>query len=109
MKKYFYSHIVETSSISLSLGNMDLSQEERLDLLALADKNLHHTILDTVLSELSEEDKKLFLTHVASDDHDRVWELLNKKTKNIEEKIKQIAEEIKKELHWDIQEASAKG
>lgn len=105
MKKHFYSHLVETSSISLSLGDMDLSQEERVHLISLVESNLHHTILDAVLSELSEEDKKTFLHHVAHDEHDKVWELLNSRIKNIEEKIKKVAEDVKKELHKDIHEA----
>lgn len=108
MKKHFYSHIVETSSLSLALGDMDLSQEERLHLVSLVESNLHHTILDAVLSELSEEDKKIFLHHVAHNEHDRVWELLNKKVENIEEKIKNAAESLKKELHKDIEDARSK-
>lgn len=107
--KHFYSHVVETSSISIAIGDMDLSQEERVHLLSLVEENLHHTILDTVLSELSETDKRIFLTHVVSNDHDKVWELLNKKIENIEEKIKKVVEELETELHKDIHEASIKG
>ncbi|MBI2430743.1 MAG: hypothetical protein HYV39_01870 [Candidatus Levybacteria bacterium] len=99
---------METSSLSLALGDMDLSQEERLHLVSLVESNLHHTILDAVLSELSEEDKKIFLHHVAHNEHDRVWELLNKKVENIEEKIKNAAESLKKELHKDIEDARSK-
>ena len=109
MKKHFYSHIVETSSVSLELGNMDLSQEERVHLISLVDANLHHAILDTVLSELSEEDKKIFLSHVAAYDHDKIWKLLNEKVKGIEEKIKKAAEDLKIELHKDIKEARLGG
>lgn len=108
MKKHFYSHIVETSTVSLALGDMELSQNERLELLLLAHDNLHHTILDIVLSELSEEDKKMFLQHLAIDNHDKIWELLKNKIENIEEKIKKVAEEVTKELHQDILEAKKK-
>lgn len=108
MKKHFYSHIIETSTLSLSLGEMELSQKERLELLSLAHDNLHHAILDTVLSELSEVDKKLFLQHLAVDNHNKIWELLRDKVENIEEKIKKVAEEVKKELHQDIDEAKKK-
>jgi hypothetical protein len=60
-KKQFYSHIVETSSISLTLADMELTSDERKELIGLVELNLHKTILDLVLSELSEEDKKQFL------------------------------------------------
>ncbi len=108
MKKHFYSHIIETASVSLELGEMDLSQEERRHLVSLVESQLHHTVLDAVLSELSEEDKKTFLTHVAVNDHDKTWELLNEKIERIEEKIKKAADDLKQELHNDIKEAHKK-
>ncbi len=100
--KHFYSHIVDTSSISLSLGDMALSQVERIHLVSLVESQLHHTVLDAVLSELSEEDKKIFLKHVALSAHDKVWELLYKKVENIEEKIQKAGEALKKQLHDDM-------
>lgn len=104
-KKYFYTHIVDTSTLSLELGNINLTPKERTHLISLIDSNLHHEILDLVLSELNPIDKKTFLTHLASEDHKKVWKLLKDKVDNIEEKIKKTAEDLKKELHKDIQEA----
>lgn len=106
--KHFYSHLVETSVISLELGDLDLSKDERIHLVQLAEDNIHHAILDAILSEFSEEDKKIFLHHLSEDDHDKVWEHLNKKVENIEDKIRSAAESIKKELHRDIKEAKNK-
>lgn len=103
--RHFYSHLVETSIISLELGDLDLSKDERIHLIQLAEDNIHHAILDAILSELSEEDKKIFLHHLSKDDHDKVWEHLRQKIENIEEKIKNAAESIKKELHRDIKKA----
>lgn len=103
--KYFYSHLIETSRLSLELGDIELSQEERVHLISLVDSQLHNTILDTVLSELSEHDKKIFLHFLAIDDQTKIWKHLNEKTKGIEEKIKQAVEDLKKELHQDIKEA----
>lgn len=107
MKKHFYSHIVETSTVSLALGEMDISQTERKHLLSLVEHNLHHAILDSVLSELSDEDKQEFLMLISTDDNDKIWELLVNRVDNIEDKIKKTAEELKKEMHKDI-EASHK-
>ncbi|MBI3069833.1 MAG: hypothetical protein HYY87_00830 [Candidatus Levybacteria bacterium] len=101
-QKYFYSHIVETSIISLELGEIDLAPSERVHLVSLVESQLHHAILDTILSELSEGDKKKFLGHLTFDDHDKIWVHLKGKIENIEEKIKRVAEELKKELHKDI-------
>ncbi len=107
-KKYFYSHIVDTASITIELADMDMTPDERIHLIALAETNVHHAVLDTVLSELPEEDKKEFLIHLRDDNHEKIWELLKVKVKNAEGKIKKTAEEIIKELHKDIQEAKNK-
>lgn len=103
--KHFYSHIIDNTSITLEIANINMSQEERLHLLALAESNIHHTILDVILSELTAEDKIKFMEHLHSDNHDKIWELLNDKVKNIENKIKTAAEDLKKELHKDIEES----
>ena len=108
MRKHFYSHIIETSLISLKLGDMDLSKKERLHLLDLAHSQLHHVVMDTILSELSEDDKKYFLAYVASDEHGKIWELLNKRVEDVEEKIKKAAEDLKRELHEDIRKVRRK-
>lgn len=104
-KKHFYSHIVETSSISLSLGDMDLTQNERKELLGLVEANMHKAIMDLVLSNLSEDDKKEFLLHVSLDHHESIWNLLKAKIGGIEEKIKKAAEDLQKQLHEDIEDS----
>lgn len=102
--KHFYSHIVDTSTIVVELADMDMSHEERLHLLALLESNIHHAVLDVVLSSLHGEDKKTFLFHLHADDHDEIWKLLNSKTDKMEEKIKEAAEILKRQLHQDIKE-----
>ncbi len=105
MSKYFYSHIVETSTISLELGEMDLSKEERLHLISLAQANIHSAVLDIILSHLSDDGKKIFLDNLTSKDHVKLWKHLKENIDDIEEKIKKVADDLKKELFKDIQEA----
>jgi hypothetical protein len=63
-KTHFYSHLVEVNTITLELDKMDLSDDERMHLGSLIDANLHHTILDVILSELNITDKQLFMDHL---------------------------------------------
>lgn len=102
--KYFYSHLINTESLIVELERMGFSEKEKTHLISLIDSNIHHAVLDLILSELSEEDKKVFLEHVANEKHDKIWEFLNNKVDNIQEKILKAAEELKGELHKDIQE-----
>lgn len=79
-----------------------MSHEERVHLLTLAESNIHHAVLDAILSELSEQDKKIFMDHLHSNNHDEIWKLLNSRIENVEEKIRKAAVDLKKELHKDI-------
>lgn len=105
MKKHFYSHLIEIDSLTAMLSDVPLSDTEKQELLSLVDSNMHHTILDLVLSELSEKDKQTFLTHLAEDKHDAIWNLLKQRVADIETKIQKAADDLKKKLHKDIQEA----
>ena len=108
MKKHFYSHLIKTETIAVRLQYLDLSDEERAHLLGLIDSSLHHAILDAVLSELSEQDKKKFLEHLSTGKHDRLWDFLNGRVDNIEDKIKKAADDLSEKLHKDIDEAKEK-
>lgn len=108
MKKQFYAHLVQIETLHIEIDSMDLTEEEKNDLKNLINSNFHHSILDTVLSELQEEDKKKFLEHFTSDDHEKIWEHLKSKTAGIEEKIKSKAEKLKEEFLKDIKEAKEK-
>jgi hypothetical protein len=107
-KKYFYTHIVDTSILSLGLADVDMTPKERLHLISLIESNIHHEILDLILSELKPIDKQTFLAHLASENHDKVWKFLREKVDSIEEKIKKTAEDLKKELHEDIKNVKGK-
>lgn len=102
--KHFYSHIVDTTSLTIAIGNINVSSEERLHLLDLAESNIHHAILDAILSELSEKDKKKFVEHLHEDNNNQIWKLLNSKIDNVEDKIKKAADDLTKELHKDIKD-----
>lgn len=103
--KQFYTHLVEIESLIVELNKLELSDEERSHLASLVDSSLHHTILDVVLSQLDEDDKRVFLNHLEKNEHDKIWKLLNQKVDKIEEKIKMAADDLTKQLHKDIKEA----
>ena len=101
-QKQFYWSLVETTDITLELGEIDLTPEERIHLLSLVDANIHSAVINTVLSELSNENKKIFLNNLASDDHDITWKHLRKETKNLDGKIIKAVSALKKEFLNDI-------
>jgi hypothetical protein len=103
--KHFYSHLIEIHEIYLSLTEMDLSDEERGHLLSLTEANIHATVVNTVLLELSAEDKKIFLKNLVANNHEETWKHLLGKAQDIESKIHQSLKRLKEELLKDIEEA----
>ncbi|SRR5258706_3168365 len=105
MRKHFYHDLIEIDFITTILAEEGFSKEEQQELINLAHSNLHLSILDAILSELSEEDKKNFLQLAEKDEHAKTWEFLQGKINNIEERIKKIALDLKQDLHEDIKKA----
>lgn len=103
--KHFYSHIIEIESIYTILDVMDLDHDEKHELIVIIESTVHHTIIDTVLSELSEKDKKTFLHHVSKKDHDKVWKHLKENVEQVEHKINRAVNILLQELHLDVEEA----
>lgn len=106
--RYFFSHLIEIESITRELDKLDLRREQKMHLVALVDSSLYHAILDAILSELSSEDKKIFLAHLKAENNDKIWKLINNKIDKIEDKIKKAAKDLTEELQKDLKEARLK-
>jgi hypothetical protein len=104
-KKHFYSHIVETSDLTLAIAELNVDSKERVHLLSLAEANIHSTIVSDVLGNLSDEDKKTFLKNLSEDDHDKTWEHLAKSFSQAEDKIRLASAKVIRELIEDINKA----
>ena len=105
MKKHFYHHLITIDSIHAALDGLDLTVEERKELIDIAESGIHHLIVDTILTELSEEDKKIFLTHMADENHDALWKHIKGKIDKTEEKIQTAVDGLLADLHKDIAKA----
>lgn len=103
---YFYSHLVEIESVTISLEELELNEKQKKDLAVLIDSTIHQTVLDAIMSKLSDADKLAFAEKVKVNPKDsRIMEFVNGKIDNIEEEIKLSVEQLKEELHKDINEA----
>ena len=104
MIRHFYTHIIETETISLELDTLNLKPEEKEHLERLVESQIHHAVVDVVLTQLPEDDKKAFLEHMHTKSYDKVWSLLHTKIDDAEEKIKKAARDITVELLKDIKQ-----
>ena len=105
MLKHFYSFVVDTETIHVEIDSLEISDNEKAHLKELAESHIHHNVLDTVLSELSDEDKKTFLHHIESKHQENIWSFLYSKIEDVEDKVKEAANIIKRDLLKDLREA----
>ncbi len=104
--KYFYEKYIFIEEFLTDLHSLDLSNEERQHLSLLVDSSLHHGILNEILSNLKDEDKKLFINLLKEDPaSEKLMEFLKDKVGGIEEKIKKVSGELIKEMHEDVKKA----
>ncbi len=105
MIKHFYSYHVEIESLEIEINSLDIDEVEKKHLISLAESHIHHSIIDSLLSELPKADRKLFIEHINGRDHEKIWSFLHSKVDQAEAKIVKAAAAVKKELHKDIKEA----
>lgn len=104
MNKKFYHHLINIEPLVIELDGLSLSDNEKIHLASLVDANLHSSVLDTIFSELSEEDKRVFLPLLQDDDHDKIWSYLNERVENMEDKIRKVANKLQEEYIKDVKE-----
>lgn len=106
MTTYFYAKYIVLESLIEELDLLDLSVEERYHLASLIDSSLTSAILDEILSNLDERDKRLFVDELKKDpQNEKLMEFLHERIGGIEDKIKKVADDLVKELYQDIKEA----
>ena len=100
--KHFYSSLVDLDDLLADLNIIEATEREKEDLGDIARINLHQAIIDRILSELTDSDKKKFLELVASGEEEKIWDHLHSKVEKIEDKIVDAADQLKRELKEDI-------
>lgn len=102
MKQQFYTHLVSLHTIHNAFDRLEIEQEHREELFVILESHIHHVVLDLILSELGEADKKKFMEHLAKEEHGPLWHLVSNKIEGVEDRIVEAIEAVKEELHKDI-------
>lgn len=106
-KKLFYSHLIETTDITLEIANLNVTSKERVHLLSLVHANIHNSVVSKILSNLDPEDKKIFLENLSNENHEKTWTHLKTKMSNIQEDVEKTIKDTIKELIKDIKKVKA--
>ena len=102
MPTHFYSHLTDPQRFHAHLQSVEMTDDERTHLVVIIESTLHHRIIDIVLENMPDPHKDTFLDHVASEDHEAVWRLLNEHVEKSEETIKEVIHLLEKELEEDL-------
>ena len=103
---YLFKEHIKIESLLIELEELDFSADEKMHLARLIDSSLHLTILDEILSNLNDEDKRLFLKKLHENSQkEELINFLNSKIEKIDQKIRSIADQLIIQMHKDIKEA----
>lgn len=99
MTKLFWDHLIAIEEIEMKIDEHGLVKEEKFKLLQIVRQTFDAKILEGVLSNLPTEKHKHFLDkfHQAPH-HPKLLEFLKEEVEDIEEKISQLAKNLKKEI-----------
>lgn len=107
MSKIFYDPIIEIKYIYSEIEQLPLSNADKEEIVQLIEDTLHHHINHRILEVLDEEHHPIYLDHLTRAPHDEeVLKFLKDKVDEIEEHIKQAAEDLKYDLLKIIRETS---
>lgn len=103
--KHFYHHIIQIDSVHIALSDLDLAPHEKDHLITIVEENIYHSVVDTLLSELINQDKKTLLVLLSQKepDHGEIWNFIHFNIDDAEIKIKKTIEKLLKKIHEDIQ------
>lgn len=100
--KHFYSHLVESTHLTLEIANLEVDNNQRVHLLSLVEANIHTTVVSTVLSNLKPEDKKIFLKNLSEENHEKTWQHISSRLTNAKDLIEKAINDVTKELLEDV-------
>lgn len=103
--KHFYTHLIDIQSVTIELDKLEMKGQHKKELAGLIDHMIHQSVMDVVMSNLSQQDQHQFVTKLKSDNPKQVMEFLKLRIADIEDQIHKALEELKKELHRDINES----
>lgn len=111
MAKLFFDHLVNPQELIESLDLPTVSQEEKDELIQLADEILNHNLLNVILNHLPKIHHEEFIKKLHSAPHDpQLIVYLQERTEvDIEVEIKSHADRIKKDILADIHKSKSKG
>ena len=105
----FYDHIILIHEIHSEVEMLDVSEKDKKEMVQLIEETVHQRILHSILDHLHKDHHEEFLTRFQAAPQDgALLDFLREKVADIEERIKEAAEEIKYELLKEVRRHTSK-
>ncbi len=98
----FYERFIEIKPLEEEISTLAISEEEKNNLHFMIAEILHHHTLDTILDQLNEDDKKLFLQAVHQNEEMTIATILKDKITNYEKVLKEKLQQVQSEILEEI-------
>ncbi|NTV31559.1 hypothetical protein HGA91_06305 [candidate division WWE3 bacterium] len=92
----FYHHLIDLSDVRKKLNELDLTEEDRVELLEIVLKTIHIELTHLILNELDSVHHEDFLLHLTERPHDHgLLVFLNRTIDDFEEKVTLLISRVK--------------
>lgn len=95
-------HFIATPKAIEVLVNLNLNQNEKQELAETTLLIYHQQLLNKFLEILEQEDRKIFMDNLLSEDQEKAFEFLHEKIQGIEQVVEQAVAEIEEKLLNDF-------
>lgn len=97
-------NLVKNPKVLVEIQSLELSKKEKEKLTELASLLYHQKLLNRVLDYLEEEDKKIFLEMLVSENDDKYLLFLHERIENLENIVEVAVLEIEEQISKDLKE-----
>ncbi len=105
IRRVFWDKLIEIDDLQAEIEQYKLPRKEKTELLKVVYQTIDIRILDIVLSSLPKEKHQSFLDRLTKKPkHNKLLKFLKENVENIEDKIQNLAKEVKKEILEKLQE-----
>lgn len=103
--KVFYHDLLNLSDLSKHLSQVNLSLQERDELLGIVHHTIHLEVVNFVLTRLPQEEHETFLAHIERRPHDKgIWVYLKRSIRELESDLVDLIHRVKQDFISELRD-----
>lgn len=103
MKRHFYTHLLDITTIHAHFDRLHIVGNERRELLEIAHMTIHHAVVGGILDVLKDPQKKNMIVLIEQNaPHEHIWTLLRAHVPDPEHTVQQLIGSVIDHLCEDV-------